>query len=114
MTTYHGPSFELVDTITWNDLQRNGGFGPRKTPLLIKGAVKAWPAWERWSFESLAELRRPDGSELIFRFQNGLVEQGVTRQPLDLPIGPYIRELAEAAERPHRAEIGLLPYRRWM
>src|SRR5438093_8799358 len=95
MTPYAGPSFQLVDTIPWEDLVRGGGFGPRTTPLLVKGAVRAWPAWEKWSFERLSELRRPDQSEVVFRFQNGLVEQGVTRPPLDLPIGPYIRELAQ-------------------
>ncbi|MBI1916116.1 MAG: cupin-like domain-containing protein [Planctomycetes bacterium] len=113
MPSFAGPTFQFVDTVAWEDLVRAGGFGPRSTPLLVKGAVRAWPAWEHWSFRNLSELRRPDGSEIIFRFQNGLVEQGVTRQPLDLPIGPYIRELAEAAERPRREEVGLLPYRRW-
>ncbi|GEM_PF-280942 len=113
MTSYLGPSFELVDTIAWDDLQRNGGFGPRKTPLLIKGAVKAWPAGKRWSFESLSEMRRPDGSDVVFRFQNGLVEQGITRQPLDLPISPYLRELAQIAKQPCRDDTGLLPYQRF-
>jgi lysine-specific demethylase 8 len=113
MTAYLGPSFQLVDEIAWEDLVRAGGFGPRTTPLLVKGAVRAWPAWERWSFERLAGLRRPDGSEVVFRFQNGLVEQGVTRQPLDLPIAPYIRGLAEVSGRPCPGDVGLLPYRRW-
>jgi Cupin-like domain len=107
MNNYRGPSFELVDTIEWEELDRAGGFGPRDTPLLIKGAVRAWPAWERWSFDKLADLRKPDGSEVVFRFQNGLVEQGVTRQPLDLKINPYIRELAAAP--PRDATRGLLP-----
>src|SRR5207237_2992805 len=107
MTQYRGPSFELVDTITWDNLDRSGGFGPRDTPLLSKGAVRAWPAWERWSFDKLADLRKPDGSEVVFRFQNGLVEQGVTRPPLDLKINPYIRELATAS--PRNVNRGLLP-----
>ena len=113
MTSYLGPTFQLVDTVTWEDLTRRGGFGPRKTPLLIKGAVHQWPAWERWSFERLAELRKPDGSEVVFRFQNGLVEQGVTRPPLDLPISPYIRDIGEQAKQPRRDDIGLVPYDRW-
>jgi lysine-specific demethylase 8 len=113
MTAYLGPSFQLVDTVSWEELSRRGGFGPRSTPLLIKGAVRAWPAWERWSFRSLSELRRKDGSEVVFRFQNGLVEQGVTRQPLDLPISPYLRELARLSEQPRPDDTGLLPYRRW-
>jgi lysine-specific demethylase 8 len=52
----------------------------------------------------------------VFRFQNGLVEQGVTRPPLDLPVAPYIRDLARAAERARAApddDAGLLPRRRW-
>src|SRR5262249_30211318 len=68
MTVYRGPSFQFVEEITSEDLTRRGGFGPRTTPLLVKGAVRAWPAWERWSFESLSELRRPDGSDVVFRF----------------------------------------------
>jgi lysine-specific demethylase 8 len=112
MSSTLGPTFQLIDEVAWEDLARDRRrFGPRSTPLLVKGAVRAWPAWERWSFERLGHLRRPDGSEVIFRFQNGLVEQGVTRQPLDLPIGPYIRDLAQSAGQ--RREDGLLPYRRW-
>jgi lysine-specific demethylase 8 len=112
MISYRGPSFQLIDEIAWEDLVRDSRFGPRTRPLLVKGAVKAWPAWEKWSFENLGNVRRKDGSEVVFRFQNGLVEQGVTRQPLDLPVSPYIRELAQAARMPRR-EGGLLPYRRW-
>src|SRR5438046_7010091 len=114
MTSFLGPTLERIDEIAWEELARDQRtFGPRTRPLLVKGAVRAWPAWERWSFEKLAELRRPDGSEVVFRFQNGLVEQGVTRQPLDLPISPYIRELAQLAGQKPREDVGLLPYRRW-
>jgi Cupin-like domain len=109
MTEYRGPAFRLVDEIPWDVLAATGGFGARDTPLLVKGAVKAWPAWDRWSFDRLADLRRPDGSDVVFRFQNGLVEQGVTRPPLDLPINPYLRELAETARRPRDVGKGLLP-----
>ncbi len=108
-----GPSFQLIDEITWEDLERDRRIGPRAKPLLVKGAVRAWPAWQKWSFQALSELRRPNGSDVVFRFQNGLVEQGVTRQPLDLPISPYIRELAQAAEKPRRDDVGLLPDQRW-
>src|SRR5947208_320354 len=113
MTSLVGPSFQRIEEIAWEDLTRKGGFGPRTRPLLVKGAVRAWPAWERWSFESLSELRRPDGKDVVFRFQNGLVEQGVTRPPLDLPVAPYIRRLAEAAGQGQRDDTGLLPLRRW-
>ena len=112
MKPYLGPSFQLVDTIKWADLARDNRFGPRTKPLLVKGAVRAWPAWQRWSFENLAELRRPDGSEVVRRFQNGLVEQGETRQPLDLPVAPYLRELAQLSRQPRREDRGLLSVRR--
>lgn len=75
----------------------------------MKGATRAWPAWERWSFEELAKLRRADGSEIVFRFQNGLVEQGITRPPLDLPVSPYIRSLGETAAEARDDGRGLLP-----
>ena len=110
---FEGPSFELVETIAWQDLLRRGGFGPRSAPLLVKGAVCRWRAFERWTFERLAALRRPDGSDVVFRFQNGLVEQGVTKPPLDLPIGPYIEGLSRAASTPVDGDTGLLPYERW-
>lgn len=111
--TYAGPSFERVEEIQWEDLVRRGGFGPRTTPILVKGAVFQWPAHERWTFERLAALRRKDGSEVTFRFQNGLVEQGVTRPPLDLPVGPYIQQLADARSQSVGPDGGLLPYTRW-
>jgi hypothetical protein len=109
-----GPTFELVETTDWHEVVRNGGFGPRTAPLLVKGAVRAWPAFERWTFENLAALRRPDGSEVVFRFQNGLVEQGVTKPPLDLAIAPYIEGLARSsAQAQKQPDTGLLPYERW-
>lgn len=109
---YTGPSFERVEEVEWEDLVRRGGFGPRALPILVKGVVRSWPAYERWTFQRLAALRKPDGSEVMFRFQNGLVEQGSTRQPLDLPIGPYLRKLAESP-RAESDSSGLLPYAQW-
>jgi hypothetical protein len=103
-----GPEFQLVEEITADRLAQNGGTAALTKPLLVKGAVKAWPAWERWSFEKLSELRRPDGSEVLCRFQSGLVEQGAT-QPLPvLPVAPYLRELAEASRTHVSPEAGLL------
>src|SRR5580765_4389962 len=110
--TFSGPTFRLVDTIDWHDVVRQGGFGARTSPLLVKGAVRAWPAFERWTFEKLAALRKPDGSEVVFRFQNGLVEKGVTRPPLDLAISPYIEGLARSGAQSKKSteniEKGLL------
>lgn len=116
MTSYVGPSFQLVETITAEELAQLGGFQARDRPLLVKGAIKAWPAWEKWSFSRLAELKRDDGSEVLASFQNGLVEQGVTSKPLIMPIAPYLRQLdhrvtpADAQEQNH---IGLCPDYEW-
>ena len=63
-----GPEFEFVDEVPWEELEAAGGFGRRARPLLVRGAVRMWPAWERWSFERLAALRKPDGSEAVARF----------------------------------------------
>ncbi len=112
--TYAGPSFERVEEIQREDLVRQGGFGPRTSPILVKGAVHAWPAAERWTFQRLGALRRADGSEVMFRFSNGLVEQGVTKPPLDLPVGPYIQGLADDARSQLPGDdAGLLPYTRF-
>lgn len=110
-----GPEFEFVDEVPWDELGAAGGFGRRTRPLLVKGAVKAWPAWERWSFDRLAELRKPDGSEAVARFITGVVEQGATRAQFDAPVGPYLRELARTAEgatAARRPDAGLLSDRR--
>ncbi len=116
MSLYQGPSFQLVDTITSEELDRQGGFQPRQRPLLVKGAVKKWPAWDKWSFDKLADLKRKDGSEVVTSFQNGLVEQGVTKEPLHLPVAPYLRELAEAAKKAREnpnEDVGLCPGKVW-
>jgi lysine-specific demethylase 8 len=110
-----GPWFEAVDEVGWQELAAGGGFGRRDRPLLVKGAVRNWPAWERWSFESLAELRRADGSEVVTRFITGVTEQGATGDQPDLPVAPYLLELAEASARAAREgtdDLGLLPDRR--
>ena len=116
MSTYLGPKFRLVDTITVDELVAQGGFHPRTRPLLVKGAVKQWPAWENWSFTEIADLKRPDGSEVVTTFQNGLVEQGVTRQPVVQPVAPYLRELEDTAAKIRAGwsqNTGLCPDRVW-
>jgi len=115
MNHYLGPEFQQIETVHWRDLEAQGGFRPRQRPLLVKGAVERWPASQQWTFDKLAELRRPDGSEVVTSFQNGLVEQGVTREPVIQPVAPYLRKLADAAAtiRAGRIDdIGLLPNRR--
>jgi Cupin-like domain len=111
-----GPTFQLVDTIDIDDLNAQGGFQPRNRPLLVKRAVKSWPAWTNWSFNNLAEIKRPDGETVVSSFQNGLVEQGVTKQPLDLAIAPYLQDLEIESVKSRvnwRDDIGLCPDREW-
>jgi len=111
MADYVGPQFRFIDEISAEALAASGGFQPRDRPLLVKGALKRWPASERWTFEQLAQLRRADGAEVVTSFQNGLVEQGVTREPLIQPVAPYLRALAESAQNIREQsidEIGLL------
>lgn len=107
-----GPSFERVDTIAHADFLAAGEPLHRRTrPLLIKAAVRNWPASERWRFERLAELRRPDGGEVLTQFQIGVAEQGPTRQLVTRPIAPYLLGLAEAQRRALEAgdgDLGLL------
>lgn len=114
---YQGPEFSRVEEITWQDLQRQGGFQARHRPLLVKGAVTDWPATQNWTFEKLAALRRDDGSAVVTSFQNGLVEQGLTKAPVIQPVEPYLLELAESAARLSGSQLdhlGLLPNHRRM
>jgi hypothetical protein len=106
--TNEGPLFELVDTVASANMEYNIALRARNKPLLVKGAVRAWPAWNNWTFEHLAALRCKDGSEPIFKFQNGLLEQGSTRVRPHLPVSPYLRELAAAAQRRHPNDVGLV------
>jgi lysine-specific demethylase 8 len=104
-----GPQFTFVDEVPWDELRARGGFGRRARPILVKGAVKQWQAFERWSFESFAALHKPDGSEAVARFITGVVEQGATREQFDAPVGPYLRELARNAACAPARGAGLLP-----
>jgi lysine-specific demethylase 8 len=107
MSEYRGPTFRVVDEGTSGSVAR-GEAVTLGGPLLLKGAVREWPAWTRWSFDQLAELRYDDGTPAVGRFQQGLVEQGAT-QPLPvMPVGPYLRQLGEAARRPLASDAGLL------
>jgi len=108
MTAYRGPAFQMVEERAWESLGQQDARA-RDRPLLVKGAVRAWPAWTRWSFDQLAGLRYPNGKEAVCRFQEGLVEQGATRPLPVLPVAPYLRELARAARSPVPGEVGLLP-----
>lgn len=107
---FDGPLFTLAEETTPEALaHQHRDFNQ---PLLVKGALRAWPAWERWSFDKLAEWRLPNGKEVVRRFQDGLVEQGKT-QPLPvLPVGPYLRELSTASRIGVSEDAGLLPMSR--
>lgn len=112
MSTYLGPAFTMVESISMEELVNSGGLNDSKKPLLVKGAVKNWPAWHKWSFEMIANLRNKNGSEIIGRFQNGLIEQGKTKKPLYLPIAPYLYNLEDQAskiQKSNQENIGLLP-----
>jgi lysine-specific demethylase 8 len=114
MTAYAGPAFRLVDTITLDRFQRQGGLASLARPLLVKGGVTGWPAWEKWSFDWFARLARESRHEVKATFQNGLIEQGATQRPLELPLEPYVRQLGEAAPATgslHRDDVGLCPDR---
>ncbi|HVR83476.1 MAG TPA: cupin-like domain-containing protein [Planctomycetota bacterium] len=110
LASSRGPLFEFAEETTWDSLRRDPSRSFEK-PLLVKGAVRAWPAGEKWTFSRLAELRRADGSDVICRFQDGLVEQGATRPLPVLPVAPYLRELAEASRNSPGLPEGLLPER---
>jgi len=113
MSEYLGPSMQLVEQVAFEDLDKIGGFGARTTPILIKGALKSWPAWDRWSFDFLTTLRKPDGKEIVTEFQNGVVEQGKTNAYNMGPMTPYFAELAEVARKPHPVDRGLVTAERF-
>jgi lysine-specific demethylase 8 len=108
---YPGPRFRFVEEIAAEDFARRKP-AELRGPLLIKGGIRSWPAFHRWSFESLASLRRPDGGDVCVRFQDGLVEQGNTKPLPVLPVSPFLRELADESARGVPADRGLLPDRR--
>jgi hypothetical protein len=74
-----GPSFELIEETTWEELKRTGRRQPFDKPVLVKGGIHHWPAWKKWSFEFLADVCAGKGSEVPVKFTDGLVEQGVTK-----------------------------------
>lgn len=113
MNIVHGPSFRLVDECAFEAFRFGAGIATRTTPVLVKGAVRQWPAWENWSFDKLADLCDRRGAEVVSSFQTGLTEQGITRRRVDLAVAPYLRELGRAAGLPpHRAGALLDPQRR--
>lgn len=110
---YDGPIFRRVDQIEWETFARGAvRLQDRDRPLLVKGAIRHWPATERWTFERLSQLRRADGSEVLTHFQIGIAEQGPTRKQVLRPIAPYLLSLARAQREAFAAgedRRGLLP-----
>lgn len=115
-TAYAGPSFRRVEQMDWETFsQRGERLGNRPRPLLVKGAIRHWPATERWTFERLAMLRRRDGSEVLTNVQIGIAEQGQSRKDVIRPIAPYLLALAQAQRNALAAgddQRGLLPAQR--
>ncbi len=103
-----GPQFQRVEEIDWQEIDRQDGFGSHNKPLPVKGAVRAWPAWQNWSFKRLAELRHADSTEAIVKFQNGLVEQGLTCEGPYLLVSPHLQELTQSAEYHQHDDVGLI------
>ena len=97
MKPFRGPSFRLVDELPFETFEFGATVAARTTPLLVKGAVRHWPAWQNWGFDKLADLCDAKGAEVVSSFQTGLTEQGMTRQRVDLAVSPYLRELGRGA-----------------
>jgi lysine-specific demethylase 8 len=107
MPRFRGPAFTLVDEIAFEDFEFGAGVAGRTAPLLVKGAVRHWPAWDNWAFDKLATQCEAADSGLVSRFQTGLTEQGATRPARHLAVAPYLRALGEAALTPPPAGKGL-------
>ncbi len=118
MPPFRGPAFTLVDEIPFAQFEFEAGVAARTTPLLVKGAVRHWPAWENWGFDKLAALCDANASTaaesagVVSRFQTGLTEQGATRPARHLPVAPYLRELDAAANISPPPGKGLLSVER--
>ena len=106
---FTGPSFERIDEVAFADFELGAHVATRSRPLLVKGAVKHWPAWDNWSFEKLAATCDAQPREVVARFQTGLTEQGETRPALHQPVAPYLRALDRAAIEQAGAGKTLLP-----
>jgi lysine-specific demethylase 8 len=113
MSGREGPEFRLVDTVTLEEFERQGGLVASNKPFLVRGGVTNWPAWETWSFEHFARLARQARRSVMATFQNGLIEQGDTQPPIEQPLEPYVRQLGQesATAASGRPDIGLCPDR---
>jgi hypothetical protein len=103
-----GPEVRLVDTIDVEEYLARPNDIDYRSPLLIRRAVADWPAAHRWTFEWLAGLRSPQGKDLTARFQNGLIEQGRTQEPVELSVSRFAEVLGAAATASDAAPPGAL------
>ncbi|MBX3585242.1 MAG: cupin-like domain-containing protein [Ramlibacter sp.] len=110
MTQPTGPTFQRIEEVPFAAFEQGGHIAGRRTPLLVKGAVRHWPAWDRWSFDHLADLCEDRPEPITARFQTGLTEQGATRQARHLPVAPYLRELGRQAVAQGGNGATLAPY----
>jgi lysine-specific demethylase 8 len=101
MHNNNGPTFQRVEEISFDEFSFGAHVAKRTTPLLVKGAVKHWPAWTHWSFENIAA--QCEARKLTARFQTALTEQGITQPARFLPVASYLHSLHRAAQ------IGLDP-----
>ncbi len=107
-----GPSFQLIEETTWDALKLSGRMWPFSRPVLVKGGIKEWPAFKKWSFEHLADVCERGASAAPVKFTDGLVEQGVTKGRPFLPVAPYLRTLGQAALKRPDPKAALLPMAR--
>lgn len=105
-----GPSFEWIEETTWEALAASKRKLPFSRPLLVKGGIKHWPAFSKWSFDYLADVCDSPTAQAPVKFTDGLVEQGVTKGRPFLPVAPYLRQLGQAARRPVDPAKGLVPH----
>jgi lysine-specific demethylase 8 len=108
-TVFSGPEFSFAEECAAEEFRFDATVAARRTPLLVKGAVCDWPAWERWDFDRLAALCEAQGDGVSASFQTALTEQGRTRPRQEQDVAPYLRELGRLARIPPPADKGLLP-----
>ena len=113
MPGWTGPEFGHVDEIAFEDFELGAHVATHDRPLLVKGAVKHWPAWQHWSFEQIAERCEANQPPIQARFQTGLTEQGQTLPALHQPVAPYLRELQQQSSVSPDSLPALLPHERW-
>ena len=112
LSNFRGPSFQMVEEVPFEVFERDGGFTDRTTPILLKGAVRHWPAWENWTFDKLATQCDLNEKAIKAIFETALSEQGKTQEKGFLEVSPYLRSLDLAAQEGGNPDKGLLSLNR--